>query len=155
MRHNTFHEIFKQIDEAPIKKDKIDILHKYSSAALKQILGYTYDPNVKWLLPKSDPPYTPLPEHADQETRLVSELRKLYLFVDGPTDTQKNLKQLRREQLFIEMLEVVDPNDAKVLLMMKNGKLLYKGLTRNLVAEAFPNMAKGWTSNEQENKETV
>jgi hypothetical protein len=144
MRHNTFHEIFKQIDEAPLKKDKLAILHKYSSPALKTILGYTYDPNIQWLLPKTDPPYTPLPANADQEARLVSELRKIYLFVKGDNDTQKNLKQHRREAIFIELLEVIDPNDAKVLLGMKNGKLPYKGLTRNLVAEAFPNLAKNW-----------
>jgi hypothetical protein len=42
------------------------------------------------------------------------------------------------------MLEVVDPDDAKVILGMKNRKLLYKGLTKNLVAEAFPNLAKDW-----------
>lgn len=144
MRHNTFHEIFKQIDEAPIKKDKIAILHKYSSAGLKAILGHTYDPNVKWLLPNTDPPYTPLPENADQESRLVSELRKLYLFVEGDTDTQRNLKQAKREELYISMLEVIDPNDAKIVLAMKTGKLPYKGLTRNLVAEAFPNIAKNW-----------
>jgi len=144
MRHNTFHEIFKQVDEAPIKKDKIKILHKYSSAGLKTILGYTYNPNIKWLLPDTDPPYKELPENADQESRLISELRKLYLFIEGDTPTQRNLKQAKREELFISMLEVVDPADAKVLLAMKTGKLPYKGLTRNLVAEAFPNLAKNW-----------
>jgi hypothetical protein len=144
MRHNTFHEIFKQVDEAPIKKDKIEILHKYSSAGLKTILGYTYNPNIKWLLPDTDPPYKELPENADQESRLISELRKLYLFIEGDTPTQRNLKQAKREELFISMLEVVDPADAKVLLAMKTGKLPYKGLTRNLVAEAFPNLAKNW-----------
>lgn len=144
MRHNTFHEIFKQVDEAPIKKDKIEILHKYSSAGLKTILGYTYNPNIKWLLPDTDPPYKELPENADQESRLISELRKLYLFIEGDTPTQRNLKQAKREELFISMLEVVDPADAKVLLAMKTSKLPYKGLTRNLVAEAFPNLAKNW-----------
>ncbi len=144
MRHNTFHEVFQKVSDAPIKKDKIAILHKYSSAGMKQVLGYTYDPNVKWLLPDSDPPYRPLPKSADQEARLISELRKMYLFVDGPTDTQKNLSPAKRESLFIQMLEVVDPDDAKVILGMKNRKLLYKGLTKNLVAEAFPNLAKDW-----------
>ena len=144
MRHNTFHEIFKQIDEAPIKKDKIAILHKYSSPGLKTILVYTYNPNIKWLLPDSDPPYKELPENADQESRLVSELRKLYLFVEGDSPTKRNLKQAKREELFISLLEVIDPMDAKVVLAMKTGKLPYKGLTRNLVAEAFPNLAKNW-----------
>ena len=143
-RYNTFHEIFEQVEKASTKKDEIAVLHGYSSAALKTVLGYTYDPGVKWLLPETDPPYTPLPTNADQEARLISELKKMYLFVDGPTDTQKNLKQTKREMLFIELLEVVDPRDALVVLGMKNGKLPYKGLTRKLVAEAFPNMSANW-----------
>jgi len=155
MKNNTFHEVFEKVSNAPIKKDKIAILHEYSSPALKAVLGYAYDPRVVWQLPKTDPPYKPLDEAADQETRLAQEIRKLYLFANGPgpiNQTQANLKSLRRESLFIEMLENVDHRDAKVLLMMKNGKLLYKGLTRNLVAEAFPNLTKDWPNEEDTKK---
>lgn len=156
MRHNTFHEIFQQVSDSPIKADKIAILKKYESAALKTLLSYTYDPRISWQLPKGDPPYKPLDERLDQQSRLAQEVRKMYIFANGPgplTDTQRNLKPIRREQLFIQVLESVDPNDAKVLLMMKNGKLQYKGLTRNLVAETFPEIAKDWT--DEENKEAV
>lgn len=147
MRHNTFHEIFQQVADAPIKADKIAILKKYESPALKAILGYAYDPRVDWKLPKGNPPYKPLDEAADQETRLAQEIRKLYLFANGPgpiNETQANLKPIRREQLFIELLENVDHRDAKVVLMMKDRKLLYKGLTGNLVREVFPNLTKDW-----------
>jgi len=144
MAHKTMHAILKEVEEAKSRKDKIATLHKHSSAALKQVLGYTFDPKIKWLLPEGSPPYKALSEDADQEARLVSELRRLYLFVEGNTDTQRNLKQHRREQLFIEMLESIDPNDAKVLIGMKDGKLPYKGVTRKLVAEAFPNLARDW-----------
>jgi len=147
MRHNTFHEIFQQVSDAPIKADKIAILKKHESAALKALLAYTYDPRIDWMLPKGAPPYTPLDERLDQQTRLAQQIRKLYLFTAGPgplNETQKNLKPIRREQLFVQILEGVDPNDAKVLLMMKDRKLLYKGLTRNLVAETFPDVVEGW-----------
>jgi hypothetical protein len=140
----TFHEIFSEVEKAKTKKEKIATLQKYSGAPLKQVLGATFDPNVKWLLPEGTPPYKPLSDNADMESGLMQELRRLYLFVDGPSDTQKNLKQVRREQIFIDMLESIDPNDAKVLIGMKDGKLPYKGLTRKLVAEAFPNLAKNW-----------
>jgi hypothetical protein len=143
-KYNTFHEIFDQVDKAKTKKEKIAVLHTYSSAALKTVLGYTFDPGVKWLLPETNPPYKALPPNADQEARLISELKKMYLFVEGPTETQRNLKQAKRELLFINLLEVVDPRDALVVLGMKDGKLPYKGLTRKLVAEAFPNMSANW-----------
>jgi hypothetical protein len=140
----TFHDIFTEVGKATKKADKIAILHKNSSAALKQILGMTYDPRVNWLLPEGEPPYKPLVKSADQETGLLQETRRLYLFVEGDSDVQRNLTQTRREQLFVGMLESIDPDDAKVLLAMKEGKLPYKGLTRNLVADAFPNLAKDW-----------
>ena len=140
----TFHDIFTEVGKATKKADKIAILHKNSSAALKQILGLTYDPRVNWLLPEGEPPYKPLSKSADQETGLLQETRRLYLFVEGDSEAQRNLSSLRREQLYVSMLESIDPDDAKVLLAMKTGKLPYKGLTRKLVAEAFPNMAKDW-----------
>jgi hypothetical protein len=140
----TFHEIFKEVEKQKARKDKIAALQKYSGPALKQVLGLTFDPNVKWLLPEGAPPYNPLPKSADQEVALAAELRKMYLFLQGNTDTQRNLKQVRREQLFIGLLESIDPDDAKVVIGMKDGKLPYKGITRKLVAEAFPNLAKNW-----------
>jgi len=155
-KHSTFHEVFQQVSEAPIKADKINILRSYDSGAMRGLLSYAYDPRISWQLPKGDPPYTPLDEAMDQQSRLAQEVRKMHIFANGPgplTDTQRNLKSIRREQLFIQVLESVDPNDAKVLLMMKNGKLLYKGLTRNLVAEAFPEIAKDWK--DEKDKEAV
>lgn len=140
----TFYEIFEEIGKEKSVKKKREILLKHSSPSIKTILGYTYDPRIKWLLPEGDPPYTPLPKGADQESGLSSELRKLYLFVEGDMDAQRNLKQHRREQLFIAMLESIDPRDAKVLLGMKDRKLPFAGVTRKLVADCFPNLTKDW-----------
>lgn len=140
----SFHEIFTEVDKETSRARKIEILRKYSSPELKTILGYTYDPRVKWLLPETTPPYTAVPDNADVEGRFYYELKKLYLFVEGNSPTQRNLKQTRREQLYIQMLESISPEDAKILIAMKDRKLPYKGLTRKLVEEAFPNLVKGW-----------
>jgi hypothetical protein len=96
------------------------------------------------LLPEGVPPHKPLPKDADAEITLATAQRQFYLFVEGPTDTQRNLKQHRREELFIQLLESVNPDDVKVLVGMKDRKLPYKGVTRKLVAEAFPNLAGHW-----------
>jgi hypothetical protein len=144
MGTKTFDSIFQEVEKAKTKKEKIDILHKNSSTTLKAILGYTFDPTVKWLLPEGVPPHKPLPKDADAEITLATAQRQFYLFVEGPTDTQRNLKQHRREELFIQLLESVNPDDVKVLVGMKDRKLPYKGVTRKLVAEAFPNLAGHW-----------
>ena len=144
MSTKTFDSIFKQVEQSTKKEDKIRILRENSSSTMKAILGYAYDPYVEWLLPETDPPYEALPQNADAEITLQGGQKQFYLFVKGPTETQKNLKQTRRELLFIQLLESVHPDEAKVLLGMKNRKLPYRGLTRKLVAEAFPNLASSW-----------
>lgn len=136
--------MFKKVEEAKTKKEKLQILRENSSPVLKQILGLTYDPRVNWLLPEGTPPYTPLPDNADAEITLQYASRQFYLFIEGNSDTQRNLKPLKRESIFIQLLESVNPAEVKVLLGMKDRKLPYKGVTRKLVAEAFPNLAKDW-----------
>jgi hypothetical protein len=148
--NKSFHEIFTEVHDTAGKANKAEVLKKYSSPQLKTVLGYTYDPNVTWLLPEGDPPYTPA-SAIDGENVFKAEMRRLYLFVKGPTDAQKNLKPMRREKLFIEMLESIHPDDAKVLLAMKNRRLPYKGLTRSLVELAFPSLTQNWNVNVEEN----
>jgi hypothetical protein len=146
MRFNkTFHEVFKEVHNAKTKKEKIAVLHYYSCPELKQVLGLTFNPNVQWMLPDSEPPYNPGPKSADLPT-LHAELRRIDLFIRGMSERGASMKQAKREQVFIEILEGIDPRDAKLLAAMPSGNLPYKGLTRKLVAEAFPNLASGWFS---------
>jgi hypothetical protein len=50
------------------------------------------------------------------------------------------LHPVRRETLFIELLENINPLEAKILLAVKDKKLPFKGLTAKLVEEAFPGL---------------
>jgi hypothetical protein len=87
-------------------------------------------------LPEGDPPFKPndLP---DQENVFIKEARRLVHFVEGGNT---DLKQMRRETLFIEMLEAVAPKDALLLLAIKNKKLPYKGIDESIVRDAFPDL---------------
>ena len=118
---------------------QVDFLLLHSSYALKAVLGYGMDPGVKWLLPVGDPPYRPLEESADQEGRFYIECKKLIYFVDSEEGRQ--VKQLKREQLFIQVLESMDPRDAKLLLRMKNRQIK---IMPEAIAEAFPNLWEAW-----------
>ena len=140
----TCYEIIEWCSKGKTKKDKIARLQKNSGPMLKTILGYTFDPNVKWLLREGNPPYKQTPDGLEVHGALMAELRRLYLFVEGPTETQQKLKPHRLETLFIELLESLHPDDAKLLLSMKERKLPVKGITRKLVAEAFPKLSKDW-----------
>ena len=55
------------------------------------------------------------------------------------------MKPLRRETMFIELLESVDFNDAKLLLSIKEKKMPFKSVSKKLVMDAFPNDTKGWS----------
>ncbi len=61
----------------------------------------------------------------------------MYLFLEGGND---NLTPLRREQLFISLLESIDKEDAKLMLAAKDKKIPYKGITTKLVNTAFPGL---------------
>ena len=132
-------EIVEEIEKQKSRNKQTELLLKYSSRELKTILGYGMDPDLKWLLPETDPPYVPLKDGSDQEGRFYNESQKLMYFVNSPEGN--NVRQTRREQLFIQVLESIDPRDAKLLLRMKNKKLNIK---MDAVKEAFPNLVKDW-----------
>ena len=130
--------ILADVAKAKNKKEKKEVLLKHgNNGALKEILKYTYDPNIKFLLPPGDPPYKSVVDETENPTYLYGLVRKLYLFVEGGN---LNLKAQRREYLFIELLESVHPKEAELLLQMKDKKLKCNGLTYNLVKETFPKL---------------
>lgn len=131
-------ELLKACAEAKKVEERVELLKitANKSPAVLTILKYAFDPNIKFLLPDTDPPYKPS-EFLDQEARLYSELRRMYLFIEGGNP---NLTKFKREMLFIQLLESVDPNDAKLLCSIKNKKLPFKELTSKIVLKAFPGL---------------
>ena len=130
--------ILAEVAKAKNKKEKKEVLLKHGNhGALKQVLKYTYDPNIKFLLPPGNPPYNSVVDESENPTYLYGLLRKLYLFVEGGNP---NLKPARREYLFIELLESVHPSEAELLCQIKDKKLKCNGLTYNLVKETFPEL---------------
>jgi len=131
--------LIAKIEAQTTKERQVDFLKLYSSYALKAVLGYGMDPGVKWLLPDGDPPYRALEASTDQEGRFYVECKKLIYFVDSPEG--REVKPLKREQLFIQVLESIDPRDAQLLLRMKNRQIK---IMPEAIAEAFPNLWEAW-----------
>lgn len=120
----------------PNDEEKVKCLKANENSALLTVLKFCYDPNIKWALPAGDPPYKPC-EYPNVDNMLYSEARRLYLFVEGGNP---NLKPLKRESMFIDLLQSITPDDAKLLLSIKDKKLPYPGLNANIVLKAFPNL---------------
>lgn len=135
MLRPSLSEIIKKASEKKTKQEKIAFLQENDSQQLRQILQWTFDSRIQWTLPEGAPPYKPCP-HLDQESMLYQECRRLYLFVQGGPP----MAPLKRENLFIGILEAVHPDDAKLLLAMKEKKLPYSGLTPKIINEAFPEL---------------
>jgi hypothetical protein len=128
-------KVLDQINKLDKKEERIEALRVNGVPVLKNILKNMFDPNVKFLLPEGRPPFRP--NRFDEPKALLQEAHKFYLFVEGGNP---NLKSVRREQLFIQILEVVNADDAELLLAMKDKKCPYKGITRAIVNEAFPGL---------------
>lgn len=143
MNLSTYEEL-EQVAKQKTKKDKIATLQKFagSNIAIPIILDLTFNPGWKWLLPEGEPPYNPSTPEQDLQAVLKKDSRKLMYFIN--TKEGNSLKPLRRETMYIEFLESVDPDDAKLLLSIKNGKLPFNGFTKKLVKEAFPDQTKNW-----------
>lgn len=135
-------EILSEINEDP---KKIEQWKNY--APLKVLLEYAFIPEKKFILPETEPPYKPdAAPIGMSETNLVMELRRFYVFL------REDLSPLKREQLFINLLEGVHPEEAKLLLAVKDQKIskLYKKVTRKLVESVglIPPLPKGESKKE-------
>ena len=134
-------EIFTKINNAKDKPKKVEVLRQYDSPGMRMILKGAFDPKIEWDLPPGTPPYIANEAPAGTEhTYLEIEAKRLYNFAKGGNDT---INKIRKETLFIQMLEGLHADEAKVLIDMKNKSLnkTYKGLTSEMVKEAF-----GWNA---------
>lgn len=130
-------EIIDKAAEIKDKKEKVEWLQKNDSVPLKTILKYTYDKdNVEFLIPNTAPPWKKN-RYIGVEGMLHKEARRLRIFVKG--GGYDNLNQVKRENLFISLLEDVDDKDAELLCKMIAQKPI-KGLPTTVVEEAFPGL---------------
>jgi len=131
-------EILNNVQQQPTTEQKVAALRQSDSPTLRSILGHAFDPRIKFILPPGTPPYTPCP-YLDQQAMLFREVRKLYLFVEaGGVVQAPNLTRLKRETMFIQMLESLDPKDAELVVAIKDRKVTQ--VTAAIVREAFPGL---------------
>lgn len=126
-------EILEEAAKKKSKKEKVEYLQQHNSLPLRNILVLMYDKSKTFNIPDTAPPYTPS-EFPDNQGGLARQARKLKYFVEG--FAPENVHRIKREQIFIEMLESVDKKDAELLIQMIQKKPI-KGLTKAVINEAF------------------
>lgn len=139
-------EIIDKACELKTKEEKVEWLQQNDGVPLRTILKNTYDKSVEFLIPNTPPPWKKN-QYIGVEGMLYKETRRLRIFIKG--GGYDGLDQVKRENLFISLLQDVDDNDADLLCKMIAQKPL-KGLPRSVVQEAFPDLIQT-TAKEKEN----
>lgn len=163
-------EILELASKQRSNAKKVEILKSYEHDSLKTVLIWNFDESIISLLPKGDVPYASAGEQTSYSGTLsekiedaVSKMGELgsnslgsmdqgrssirkeyhmfYNFVKGGND---GLSSLRRETMFINILEGLHPKEAEVLVLTKDKKLQTKyKITHENVKEAYPDIQWG------------
>ena len=139
------HEVLELVSKQRTKAKKIEILQEYESDALKSLLIWNFDQTVVSMIPEGKVPYNKneVPVGTDH-TSLLREWRNLYHFVKGGNDS---LSSMRRETMFIQMLEGLHPEEAEIICLVKDKALEEKySITYDMVKKAYPDIQWGGRS---------
>ena len=168
--------VFEVLDAASkqrSKANKVKVLQKYSHPSLKAVMIWNFDETVISLLPPGEVPYATnledetatgtLSEKINDAVSKMSELRttslgsqdqgkasirkeftKFYNFIKGGNDS---LSSLRRETMFINVLQGLHPLEAEILILVKDKDLESKyKISKDVVSQAYPDITWGGRS---------
>ena len=137
------HEILELVGEQRSKAKRIEILREYRDDSLTAVLIWNFDERVKSAVPEGQVPYEPndVPVGTDH-TSLRREWKTLYHFIRGGNPTLSNL---RRETMFVQLLEGLHPKEAEIICLVKDKDLesVYPKVTLDVVEQAFPDIVWG------------
>ena len=167
-------EVLSLVSKQRSKAKKIEVLKKYEHPSLKAIFIWNFDETVISVLPAGDVPYSGFEDQAksngtlstkiDEEVRRMHEtdsfsmgsgdknghttirreFKNFYHFVKGGNDGMSNI---RRETMFINVLEGLHPLEAEIVCLCKDKKLSDKyKITKEIIAEAYPDINWGGRS---------
>ena len=170
-RNPFIFEVLDLVSRQRTKAKKIEVLKKYEDPSLKAILIWNFDESLISILPEGEVPYSGYDEqntysggvsakiseevramHAQGNfslgvsdgqghTTIRREFKHFYRFIRGGDD---RLNNLRRESMFINILEGLHPLEAEIVVLCKDKKLgeVYK-ITQDVVAQAYPDIQWG------------
>lgn len=164
-------EVLDLVSRQRTKAKKVQVLKTYGDISLKSVLIWNFDESIITVLPAGEVPYTGYDEQntysGTLSTKLTHEIRKMheqgnfslgasdqdghttirrewkhfYHFVKGGNDA---MKSIRRETMFINILEGLHPLEAEILCLVKDKDLESKyKITREIVEEAYPDITWG------------
>lgn len=135
----TYCELFSEVERANTELDKIAIFKRNESPQLRGLLKINFNKSVDMGLPEGVPPFrkNDAPLGTEHEF-LHNTYKKFYIWLD-PTQT---ISRVKKESLFVSMLETLHETEANLMCFIKDKKLteLYPSINEELVRKAFPNI---------------
>ena len=172
--NNPFvYEVFDACSKQRTKAKKIEVLKTYAHDSIMAVLIWNFDETAISLLPEGDVPYgntrednsmtgtlsdrindavgkmgelgtTSLGSQDQGKASIRKEYTKFYNFLKGGNN---GLSNLRRETMFINILEGLHPLEAEILVLVKDGRLTDKyKITKEIAGEAYPQIVWGGRS---------
>ena len=167
-------EIFDLVTKERSKARRVEALRKFEHPSLKALFIWNFDETVISALPPGDVPYASVGEQdaysgtvsgtvtdavkkmeelksnslgsQDQgQSSIRREFKKFYNFIKGGND---GLSNLRRETIFINIVQGLHPREAEILCLVKDKKLeeKYKAITKEIISQAYPDIKWGGRS---------
>lgn len=134
-------QILKEAALASTPAEKAEVLRKNQSIILFDVFRLVFDDGYTWKLKKKSYDYTPFGGF-DAQGALYYNMKKVprYFLEDATTV----LEEKRLELLWIQFLESIDAEDAKLMESIRSKKKLnVNTITRKVVDLAFPGLLKG------------
>jgi len=163
-------EVLNLVSKQRSNAKKVELLQRYDHPSLKTLFIWNFDETVTSVLPQGEVPYAATSEQnsfsgtlsekitdaVDKMSEMGSnslgsqdqgrssirkEYQKFYNFVKGGND---GLSSLRRESMFINILQGLHPLEAEILILVKDKKLTTKyKITKENISEAYPDIQWG------------
>ena len=164
------YEVLDAASKQRTKAKKVEVLQKYKHPSLITIFVWNFDDSIISLLPEGDVPYgtnlddqnstgsltgrindavgkmqemgsSSLGSRDQGKASIRKEYTKFYNFCKGGNPS---LSSLRRETMFINILEGLHPLEAELLCLVKDKKLQEKyKITKEIVSTAYPEITWG------------
>lgn len=131
-------EVLSELPKKKTKADKIAWLRENSNVPFRNVLRLIYDESIEFTVPDTAPPWKPNEFEDEAKTMLYREARRLKIFIKG--GGYDGLSPIKREHLFIKLLEDIDNDDASLLAHHMISHTKVKGLTLPTLLEAFPDL---------------
>ncbi len=167
------YEVLDAASKMRSKANKVEVIRRYGDNSLKAVLIWNFDESIVTLLPEGEVPYgsnledetktgtlsgkiddavskmyelgsSSLGSQDQGQTTIRKEFTKFYNFLKGGNP---GMSSLRRESMFINILQGLHPLEAEILILVKDGRLTDKyNITKDVASEAFPDIVWGGRS---------